>query len=300
MKEKNKDYIIIILVALIIVLSIIIIYLVWNRGKTLKEITGEVIIADRGYVLIEGSDGDYLVENIKETYGVGDKVKFTYKEKNMNDDENPKRIEIEDEILLEKNSQEQEAVDEPEPSSPNSSTKKENTKPNTHPTNEPGILIESDADDEVLTYFDELDAEFKSSSIKDSLKNGFITVVDFLFYDGKIKGHTFKDLSASAKLKVLSYAMYFDNKIDTYFPSYKESISSSSSKIYTSVKENIVSSYLNITTKICEQDAELCSSAKEGFSTIKKNFGLTWSLLKDIAGDGIENIKSWYEIFSGK
>ena len=94
--------------------------------------------------------------------------------------------------------------------------------------------------------------------------------------------------------------MYFDSKIDKYFPGYKESISSTASKAYTSVKSNIVKAYLNLTTKICSENEELCESAKNDFNVMKKSFGLTWSLIKDIAGDASDSIKSWYEIYSGK
>lgn len=156
------------------------------------------------------------------------------------------------------------------------------------------------ADTEVLNYFNTLNDDFSSNSIKDSLKNGFITVVDFLFYNGQIKGHTFNELSSSTKLKVLSMAMYFDSKIDNYFPGYKESISNSTSKIYTNIKEKVVTTYLNITTSICNNNPDTCESAKEGFNELKTNFGLTWNLIKDIAGDGLANLKNWYEIWSGK
>ena len=122
-------------------------------------------------------------------------------------------------------------------------------------------------------------------------------MVDFLFYNGTIKGHTFNDLTSSAKLKVLSMALYFDSKIDKYFPGYKESISNTASKIYTNVKERIVKAYLTITTSICNANSELCNEAKSNFQELKNNFGLTWELLKDIAGDGLANLKNWYEIW---
>ena len=130
-----------------------------------------------------------------------------------------------------------------------------------------------------------------------TLKSGFVTIVDFLFYNGTIRGYTFSDLTNTAKLKVLSLAMYFDTKIEQYFPGYKESISNTVNKIYTNVKTKIVEAYLNITAKVCTSNPELCAQAKEGFSELKNNFGLTWDLIKDIAGDGLANLKNWYEIW---
>ena len=137
-------------------------------------------------------------------------------------------------------------------------------------------------------------------SLGESAKEYFVTIIDFIFYKGTIKGYTFNELSNSVKLKVLSSALYFDSKIDKYFPGYKESISSTTKKIYTNVKAGIISTYLEITTTICNSNDELCASAKIGFQSLKKNFGLTFDLIKEIAGDGINNLKNWYEIWSGK
>ena len=83
-------------------------------------------------------------------------------------------------------------------------------------------------------------------------------------------------------------------------PIYKESISSTTKNIYTNIKGNIISVYLDITTTICNSNNELCASAKDGFQSLKKNFGLTFDLIKEIAGDGVSNLKNWYEIWSGK
>lgn len=157
-----------------------------------------------------------------------------------------------------------------------------------------------DADTEVLNYFSNLKSDFDASSIKDSVKSGFISVMDFLFYNGTIKGYTFKDLSNSAKLKVLSMALYFDNKIDTYFPGYKDSISNTANKTYNTLKSEIVGSYLEVATAVCENDASLCETAKAEFGKLKNTFGLSWALIKDIASDGLFKLKNWYEIWSGK
>ncbi len=151
-----------------------------------------------------------------------------------------------------------------------------------------------------MNYMNTLEVELNKPSLGESVKESFITLIDFIFYKGSIKGHTFNELSNSVKLKVLSSALYLDSKIDKYFPGYKESISSATKNIYTNVKTNIISVYLDITTTICNSNNELCDSAKDGFQSLKKNFGLTFDLIKEIAGDGISNLKNWYEIWSGK
>lgn len=317
MKKYRKK---IILIFILIVFFIGACFVIFNyvkdkNGKVLKEITGTVIVADPAYVIIEAKDKDYLISNIKGNYQVGDKVEFSYFENDLYDDEVPNRIMIQDEELISafmldddsllednnnqieenKTSEEENIVEKN-----NIDTNNTNSFNNQNQSNNALNNIDTSADAQVLSYFNELQDDFNSTSIKDSVKNGFITVVDFLFYNGKIKGYTFSELSNYAKLKVLAMALYFDSKIDKYFPGYKESISNTTGKIYTNIKEKIVSAYLTLTTNICANNEELCADAKSGFNELKTNFGLTWDLIKDIAGDGLVNLKKWYEIWSGK
>lgn len=314
-KRNSKNIIIAILFILFISACITIFYLLNNKQiEVSKEITGTVIIADKEYLIIESDNENYLISNIKGSYEVGDKVKFSYLESELNSTKSPKEIKINDEELVEKctndnneeidnkndeniekenniNNKDNNATN----SNQNNTTNSNNSNQNTN-TNE---KVES-ADTAVLNYVNDLQTEMDKPSLGETAKKGFITIVDFLFYNGTIKGYRFNELTNSAKLKVLSVALYFDSKIDKYFPGYKESISNTSKKIYTNVKESIVSAYLDITTAICSTNSELCNSAKDGFQSLKKNFGLTFDLIKEIAGDGISNLKNWYEIWSGK
>ena len=161
-------------------------------------------------------------------------------------------------------------------------------------------------EDQIIRVADEFDAivskrQYKSHvGITDTLKSGFITIVDFLFYDGKIAGHTFSELTTSAKLEVLKAALWVDDKIDSVFPGYKETISNGANKVYTSVKGMIVSTYLDITTSICSSHSDLCESAKRDFQSLKQSFGFTWDMIKDLASSGLDKLKNWYEIWSGK
>lgn len=332
MKTKTKNILIIVLAIALIIAITIIVFLSNNKEKIQNlELQGKVIIVGEDYIIIESNNTDYLINNSKGQYKEGDIIKVNYNNNALNDASNPKVLKITDEELVETISQETEnttnnvnndnvPTNQTNNVSNNLNDNKDNTqstpnnnptKPNNSTTNQSNNINNNNsstssnnsinnADTEVLNYFNTLNDDFNSESIKDSLKNGFITVVDFLFYNGQIKGYTFNELSSSAKLKVLSMAMYFDSKIENYFPGYKESISNTTSKIYTNLKEKVVNAYLNITTSICNNKADACESAKEGFNELKTNFGLTWSLIKDIAGDGITNLKNWYEIWSGK
>lgn len=104
---------------------------------------------------------------------------------------------------------------------------------------------ESVSDDEVVEYINdvtnevsELDSEKSlSQKTKESLKKAFITLTDFIFYDGTIKGKTFKELSSEAQEKVLELYEKLDSKIESVFPNYKEEIKDTSTKTYSKVKE---------------------------------------------------------------
>lgn len=302
LKNNRKNILIALLLVLLISACIVILYLLKEKETVeLKTIKGIVIVSDKNYVIIEKEAENYLITDIKGNYEIGDEVLFTYKSNEINENENPKKIKISDEELISKN-ENKEPIENNKDNPKEPTNKEENnssniTKPNTT-TNNP--TTSKSADEEVMDYITTLQQDFNATSLKDSVKSGFITVVDFLFYNGTIKGHTFNELTNEAKLKVLSMALYFDSKIDKYFPGYKESISSTANKIYTNVKSKIISAYLTLTTNICNNNSELCASAKDGFKELKTNFGLTFDLIKEIAGDGLTNLKSWYEIWSGK
>ena len=290
MNTKTKNVLLIISITLAIALAIALAIVLSSKNDDVHFIEGTVLITSNDYLLIETEKEDYLIADAPDGIGEKDRIKVAYKEKNVDESSTPKSIEPEDITILEK--YEEKAQEKPKPPTTD--------KPQTPSSNNPPTETIKTSDEEVLEYVENLETDFKSGSIKESLKSGFVTVIDFLFYGGSIKGHTFSDLSNSAKLKVLSLAMYFDEKIDKYFPGYKESISKTTGKIYTTIKNEILSTYLNVATKVCEQDGELCIKAKEEFGKIKTNLSLTWSLIKDIAGDGLSNLKNWYEIWSGK
>lgn len=152
-------------------------------------------------------------------------------------------------------------------------TKNESKEDNDPNSNDVNIKDNSDdnyndsvtSEEDVVNYFEKKYDEVNNNSwndVKDKAKEYFITIVDFIFYDGKIKGHTFNDLSSTAKLKIISIALKIDNKIEEYIPGYKETISSNGSKIYNNVKEKLVTLYLDISTEICKNHENGCNTAK--------------------------------------
>ncbi len=141
-----------------------------------------------------------------------------------------------------------------------------------------------------LEYFEAV----SESNNEATIKNGFVKLVDFIFYGEKIKGVTFSELKDDIKLKVINIGYKIDSKIDKIFPGYKEKITSGIKRIYTNIKERLTELYISITNKICTSRPSLCENAKEGFSSMKESFGITWDMLKDIYNNSKEKVSDWY------
>lgn len=158
------------------------------------------------------------------------------------------------------------------------------------------------SEEEVVSYFEKMGKEVQNSgSFKEKFKEYFITTIDFIFYDKVINGYTFNELSNIAKIKIISIALKIDSKIEEYIPNYKENISSTSNRIYTNVKEKLVTLYMDIATDICSGDNEdECDKAKLIFGEIKKVCKIGWNFIKGLFSDGVTKVREWYEIYSGK
>ena len=65
-----------------------------------------------------------------------------------------------------------------------------------------------------LEYFEEVE----ENATKTSIKDGFVKVVDFIFYGEKINGTTFSELKDDIKLKIINIALKIDSKIDKMYP----------------------------------------------------------------------------------
>ncbi len=105
------------------------------------------------------------------------------------------------------------------------------------------------ADEDVVNYVSTIENEIENinytesnkKSIKEKLKENFIVLTDFIFYDGTIKGKTFNELSSDAKEEILELYEKIDNKIENVYPNYKEEIKDTSTKAYSKAKEMTIS-----------------------------------------------------------
>ena len=196
--------------------------------------------------------------------------------------------------------------DKPTNDSNNIPTNTENDKTN---NNE---IIYSSNDKAVINTIENLDKEVdnlleepKTENVKDKAKGIFITLVDFLFYDGEIKGITFNELTENGKAKVLQLVKAIDEKIEKHFPGYKNTISSKTKNAFAKASEVIKKGANNVKdfTKeaLGEKYYQDIINAKDDFVYYTKN---ALDIVGDISSSLFNNVKdklsSWYENFKNQ
>ena len=166
------------------------------------------------------------------------------------------------------------------------------------------VAVIAKNEDELLTSIEkDVDNNIKEEN-QGKIKSAFIKLVDFIFYDGEIKGYKFKELTDKGKAKVIYYALKIDGKIDDKWPGYKETISSKMKNI----KSRLISKYMEITTNVCTKHPDLCDSLKSDFQLLKNTYKYTWEAIKGAFNEYIkptgtnliQKLKEWYQVYSGK
>ena len=149
---------------------------------------------------------------------------------------------------------------------------------------------------------DEISKKIDDSNFLDSCKAIFITIVDFIFYDGEIKGIKFDDLSEEAKQNILKTSNQIDELITSKFPNYKEDISSTTSNAFNKASELIKKGANNVNdfskellgednyNAIIDAKDDIVDYSKDAFENISD---FTSNLYKD----GKSKVKTWYEQF---
>ena len=294
MNKKNNLTIIIGLFVVVLV-GIAILFYVNLEKNNVMEVEATIKTLGDGYIIATSDDGEEYSIKTADEYCIGDRIDFIIKD--MKDTNGINEVNVSKIDIISKNisfsitdgNEECNDVDNNEVVVDNEV--EDNTE----------RLNDASSETNVINYFTNLDNKLdtytQDKSIGDSLKQGFVTIVDFLFYDGTINGQTFDSLSSKAKIEVLKIALSIDAKIDKYFPGYKEKISTTSKDIYTSLKSKIVEVYLDLTTKLCNSNEETCNTAKEGLKDLKTSFSLTWEFIKEIGINSITKLKEWYEVW---
>ena len=141
-----------------------------------------------------------------------------------------------------------------------------------------------------------------NKSFGDSAKGVFVSIVDFLFYDGEINGVTFDELTDKGKEQVLKLANKVDGAIESKIPGYKETISDTASKAFNKASEVIKSGANNLNNfareKLGEENYQSIIDAKDELVYYTKN---AINFLGDVGGKAFNSVKdkldSWYQDF---
>ena len=213
---------------------------------------------------------------------------FSFKNDTNNQDNNQSGLK--EETSKDENNEEKPTTNDDSNQSNTGNNKQETNNKVEEPTSKP-------TENDVISYFTSKEKSISKNNqedktLRETAKETFVTVVDFIFYDKEVKGYTFKELTTSAKLKIIEIALSIDHKIDEYFPDYKDVIKDK----YNNIKGKLAVKYLEFTSTLCEKVGEdTCNQAKEDFNTMKESFGFTWELIKELAATGSDKVKEFYE-----
>lgn len=306
-KENNLIFTIKVLSVFVVLLVFtLVVVLINNHDKnqveetTKKTVLAKVLETYDDFLLVEDEDTNkkYTIST-KDKYNEGDYIYVTYSK----DIEKPDNIEV---IITNKETKDKMVVEDEVTTATTSKTNVNNEKKEVAPTRttKTTVFQENKSIDEIVVDYakkakDTIDTYVLNDTNKEKAKTSFCTLVDFIFYDGNIKGHTFKELSASAKAKVIYYTLLIDGELDEKWPGYKDTINSK----YNDVKLKLVAKYLEICDYVRENQPELYENLKSDFALLKKSVSITWDFVKSALTSAgkftTSKLKNWYETFRG-
>lgn len=158
--------------------------------------------------------------------------------------------------------------------------------------------------DELNNTLKNIEESTQDENFKDKASSTFISIVDFLFYDGTIKGVTFDELTEKGKEKVLEISSKIDVKLEEKCPGYKEKISNSTSKAYQKASEIIKKGAKNINDfaknalgdenyqAIIDAKDELAKYSKEALNFVTGAGSKVFNETKDKLNEWYQNFKN--------
>lgn len=159
--------------------------------------------------------------------------------------------------------------------------------------------------DELNNTLKNIEESTQDENFKDKASSTFISIVDFLFYDGTIKGISFDELTEKGKEKVLEISSKIDVKLEEKCPGYKEKISNSTSKAYQKASKIIKKGAKNINdfakSALGDENYQAIIDAKDELAKYSKE------ALNFVTGTGSkvfnstkEKLNEWYQNFKNK
>lgn len=288
----------IITIPLIILIILSVGTIIYNNNKELV-INAKVYAVGSNYLLVRTKNNeDYIIETKNNNYQIGDTLEL--KLININKNKLPYEAKSKTISLLKTNNiDNNKNIDNDIEYNDTNTNNQENIDNQTNeyiPNNNLQLNNNNNNNEEnIILYFKNIDHELDNNThnLGDKIKEKIVKCINFIFYDEEINGKKFSELTNKTKIKILEIMLSIDYKIEKHFPKYKEDISIK----YNNLKSKIVEKYLEITTNICQNDQELCINTKESFQKLKKNFGITWNIIKENTKNGISKLKDWYEIW---
>ena len=158
--------------------------------------------------------------------------------------------------------------------------------------------------DELNNTLKNIEESTQDENFKDKASSTFISIVDFLFYDGTIKGISFDELTEIGKEKVLEISSKIDVKLEEKCPGYKEKISNSTSKAYQKASKIIKKGAKNINDfaksalgdenyqAIIDAKDELAKYSKEALNFVTGAGSKVFNETKDKLNEWYQNFKN--------
>ena len=186
------------------------------------------------------------------------------------------------------------------------STNTNNTNTNNTNANNSTATTYSDKDTKVINSLNETLNKVKSnvsdSGFLDSAKGVFISIVDFLFYDGSISGVTFDELTDNGKKKVLEIASSIDSTIENKFPGYKDTLSDKVSNALNKASEIIKDGANDLNNfareKLGEDNYQSIIDAKDELIVYTKNaINFVGDISSSLWSSAKDKLNNWYQNF---
>ncbi len=232
-----------------------------------------------------------------------DNIKVTQEKDTANESETSK----EEKLNLEPENKKEENT--PNKANNNSSNKNPTSNNNTPLYSQNNVATYSNTDELAIQTFEEIDHNVdtilqkkESESLQNKAKGIFITLVDFIFYDGTINGVKFDELTDNGKKKVLEITAKIDEKIENKFPGYKETITVNTKNAFQKASELIKKGANNINEfakeKLGDNNYQAIIASKDEFVKYTKNaISIIGNVGSNLLNKGKDALNNWYQDF---
>lgn len=120
---------------------------------------------------------------------------------------------------------------------------------------------------------------------KEKIIDNFIIIVDFIYFDGEIKGIKFDELKDSTKEELYQLLSFLDENIENKIPNYKDNLGEKYNKVKNKFEEKID----EVNKKVEEDEtlSEIKNKTIEGLTEFKNITNAEYEIAKNY-------VKKWY------